>query len=453
MFFRWKRSKPNQPDDDVTKEDSTQAEGDSLDGSQGSEALQTLQRLQNPQQRYRMVYPLGEGGFAVVDACFDELLNRVVAVKSVRSENRLSSDVLQLVLNEARLISYLNHPGIVSLYDVFLESDGSVSYTMNAIEGETLVERVELLMQQQGSIPVTVAQQIVIRLCETLAYAHDRGVLHLDVKPANIMLGQYGEVFLMDWGAACLYDSSLYKRHLDSYGKGEDMSVYEGRDGKKMGTLPFMAPEQLLQPRHALTPAADVFAVGVLFYWMLAGELPYPATSPGDFWIAAQKEQYMPLEAVRGDIPARLAAICAKMMEYDIGKRYSNLHKVLRELQDLSEFGRSFELQTLAPGEVLLKEGEVGDYAFQILAGCVEVTTLVNGEKVVLATRTKGNVVGEMAVFTREPRNATVTAVQQTMVRRMGKGDILKELDKLDPWVTYTVHSLSQRVLDGKEPS
>lgn len=452
MFFWRKRKKKPAPSTDASPETEdaylpTSEFQQEESQAQSSAEYQSLQGMHDTRQRYRLVNMLGEGGFAVVDACFDELLNRVVAVKSVRDENRLKPEYLQLILNEARLISYLNHPGIVSIYDAFFEPDGSFSYTMNPLEGETLAEQLGRFSGQQIYMPVAVAQQIIIRICETLAYAHDRGVLHLDVKPANVMLGRYGEVLIMDWGTACLYDSSSYKQHIFSYGKKEDLSIYEGRDGKKMGTLPFMAPEQLLQPRHTLTPSADIFAVGVLFYMMLAGKSPYPTSSPDDFWMAAHKNHFVPLHAIRGDIPTRLSTICTKMMQNDTKKRYQSLHDVLRDLRDFSDSGRSFELRIYEPGEVILKEGEPGDYALQILEGSVEIVTEMQGERIVLATRTKGNVVGEMAVFTNEPRSATVVARHKTIAKLMAREDILKELDKLDPWVGYTVKSLSQRLL------
>jgi len=203
--------------------------------------------------RYRLVREVGRGGMGVVYEADDLALERRVAIKVLATE--LSSpEAAERMRSEARVMAKLEHPGIVPLHDVGELPDGRVFYAMKLVKGRTL---------QITDRPSTL--RLFLRVCEAVAFAHARGVVHCDLKPENVMLGEFGEVLVMDWGVA---NTTI------------------------AGTRGFMAPEQERGAPPA--PAADVFALGAMLRAMLPGKLPRP-----------------------------LAAICTKAMASEAAERYA----------------------------------------------------------------------------------------------------------------------------------
>jgi eukaryotic-like serine/threonine-protein kinase len=168
--------------------------------------------LKNP-ERYTRLRELGAGSIGKVNAVFDNFLQRVVAHKLMKQEHLHNDNILRTFGNEIKLMGRLSHPGILPVYDAMLGDHGEPSYIMRYAEGQDLAA---LMQMPKGrldcvTLPLEQAVRILIKLSETLAYAHDHGVLHLDLKPENIMLGRYGEVLIMDWGAARVYDTTKYE--------------------------------------------------------------------------------------------------------------------------------------------------------------------------------------------------------------------------------------------------
>src|SRR5215467_13292766 len=148
--------------------------------------------------RYRLLERVARGGMGVVYAAEDEKLQRRVALK-VLDVPGSDSDLASRLIREARILAQLEHPGIVPVHDVGTLADGRVFYTMKFVEGQRLDQHVADLK----SVPDRL--RIFLRICEAVAFAHNRGVLHRDLKPANIMVGPFGEVLVMDWGLAKLW--------------------------------------------------------------------------------------------------------------------------------------------------------------------------------------------------------------------------------------------------------
>ncbi|MCA9526460.1 MAG: serine/threonine protein kinase, partial [Myxococcales bacterium] len=193
--------------------------------------------------RYVDQAPLGRGGMGEVRRVLDERLERPVAMKILHAGFEASDEARALFLAEARLTAGLQHPGVVSVHDLGELPDGRLWFTMAEIQGRTLA-----VALASGDLPLRRAVDLLARVAVVLAYAHARQVVHLDVKPSNIMLGPFGEVYLVDWG----------------------ISTLVRRQGQVVGSPAYMAPEQA---RAAPTsPATDVYALGLVLRELLTGQ-------------------------------------------------------------------------------------------------------------------------------------------------------------------------------------
>lgn len=230
--------------------------------------------------RYVVVEELGRGGMGTVYLARDQDLGRDVALKI--SNAIASPGVEERLRQEARTLARLEHPGIVPVHDVGRLADGRLFYVMKRLEGQTLRERLP-------SLPPSDRLATFERICEPVAFAHDRGVVHRDLKPANIMLGAFGEVVVLDWGLAKAAD--------------QDAS------GAVAGTHGYMAPEQA--GGAAVDHRADVYALGAILHELLTNAVP-SASDPS-----------APIRAP--GLPRPLAAICQAALLRDPADRYQSV--------------------------------------------------------------------------------------------------------------------------------
>jgi serine/threonine-protein kinase len=405
-------------------------------------------------ERYLRLKDIGAGGLSQVSSHFDTYLNRIVALKELKSGN-LSSDIkVQSFINEAKLTSYLNHPGVAPVFDAFVGEGGRPCYTMKLHEGEELAQLLKSsdVFAVGPRLPLTRTLDIFSRLAETLAYVHDRGVLHLDIKPENIMVGEYGEVTVVDWGAARLYDRKPFEEYLRRFTDKTELATFEREQANYvLGTPPYMSPEQTNTPRDLLTPGSDIFSAGVVLYEMLAGRRPFRALVAQEVMRQVREDEPEPMEKLNPDVPRRLIQICSKMLEKQPMKRYRSFRQVLDDLNEFRETGQAFAVKTYEPGEVIFNENDTGDYAFTIVSGKVEIIKGSASGGQVLASLGPGEIVGELAILTKSPRTATAKAVEKTTVRIMGAEDVRAETEKLSPWVGTMIKLLSERLIDMDE--
>jgi serine/threonine-protein kinase len=404
-------------------------------------------------KRYYFLERIGEGGLGQVSSYFDTYLNRVIAVKELKAEHRSRKNCLQSFINEAKLISYLDHPGVVSVYNTFFWDDHSLCYSMKMIEGTSLGDfMVAQSPLSRSPFFVSPCLEVFKKLSETLAFVHDRGVIHLDLKPDNIMIGRYGEVMVMDWGSAHLYDRSAYFDYLKRYtGKASLGQFEEEARDVILGTPMYMSPEQTCSSRDQLTPASDIFSVGIIFYEMMTGQHPFPAQELKVLMQQIRGYEARLLHEVNPDIPRRLSQICARMMAKEPRERYASFHELLSDITEFQNSGQTFSTRIFKPGETIMTEGEPGDYAFVILLGRVGVVKTVEGRSRIIAELGRDEIVGELALFSNQPRTATVIALEMTTIRIMSRQDVERELEKLHPWVSRMVTGLSNRFIGLNE--
>ncbi len=258
---------------------------------------------------FRIIRRLGAGGMGAVYLAEDEQLGREVAVKVLYPWIFPPTDLGDLLLNEARKTSRLNHPSIVPIYQAGRAEDGTSFLAMEYVPGETLAGHLA-----KGPVPADQAAAWGLQLAAALQCAHQHGLVHRDVKPANVVIDGNGQARLMDFGLA------VHERELGR------------RAGEDSGTLPYMAPEQIRGEAHLLDGRADIWSLGVVLYELLTGQRPFQADSREALREAILTRQPRPLRQVHDQVPADLAAICLRCLSKSPDDRYSSAAEMSEDL-------------------------------------------------------------------------------------------------------------------------
>ncbi len=264
--------------------------------------------------RYEIREIIGVGGMAVVYKAYDCIEDRIVAVKILKEEFISNEEFITRFKNESKAIAVLNHPNIVKVYDVSF-GDLIQYIVMEYVDGITLKQYIE----RQQSLRWKDAVYLTIQVLRALQHAHDKGIVHRDVKPQNIMLLSDGTIKVTDFGIA-------------RFARSEHKTMTD----KAIGSVHYISPEQA---RGELTDEkADIYSVGVMLYEMLTGQLPFEADSAVSVAIMQlQQDPVMPRD-INENIPVGLEQITMHAMQKDVAKRYRSAAEMLR---DLEEFRRS----------------------------------------------------------------------------------------------------------------
>ena len=257
--------------------------------------------------RYVAVEEIGRGGMGTVYRATDDLLGREVAVKIPNGFG--TAGVAARLQTEAAALARLEHPGIVPIHDAGRLADGRLFYVMKLVRGKTLEAH---LADRPG---LSERLGIFERICEPVAFAHALGFVHRDLKPENVMLGAFGEVLVMDWGAALLTDAGANP----DPGPPALSRERQTEDGTAIGTRGFMAPEQMTTG-DSIDARADVYGLGAVLYLMLTGDPP------------AEIEPTAGLTS-RRDLPAALRAICIRAMSPQPVDRYQDVLSLVSDIR------------------------------------------------------------------------------------------------------------------------
>ncbi|MFZ5440252.1 MAG: serine/threonine protein kinase [Myxococcota bacterium] len=378
---------------------------------------------------------LGSGGMSRVYRVRDETLGREVAFKVLRPELAKDDSALQRFVEEARITAQLDHPNIPAVYALAADKKRSTCFTMKVLEGMSLQQLLEQ-NEREGIDGLFAALDVVVRVCDAVAFAHARGVLHLDLKPSNVMVGEFGQIYLVDWGLAR---------------RKAQLPTRETNDGSMNGTPAYMAPEQARGMNFALDDRTDIFALGGILYRVLTGRPPYVAATSDDVLQAAARASITPPDKVSPapgwQLPRRLVAICMKALAVEPAQRYQTVGELKKELEEFIRGTAQLPQLTFQPGEAIVTEGESGDSAYIILEGHCQATRLVAGEKQNLRLLGPGEMFGETAVLTGAPRSATVTALVETTVGVVDQLYLQEEMER-SSFMSLAIRTVASRFLD-----
>ena len=340
------------------------------DVPQDSNSIEIIERLQKRigiESRYEVLGEFARGGMGAILRVWDRDLRRTLAMKVVLGKQDLAKSggssaaeekTLGRFVEEAQVTGQLDHPGIVPVYELGVDNEGQVFFTMRLVKGIELSKVFEYAREGKEGWTQTRAVGAILKVCETMAYAHSKGVIHRDLKPANIMVGRFGEVYVMDWGLARAQNEGIEAEKEDSTEKestgGTQSSpkspqsivrtdLREGNgsgpvtmDGEVMGTPAYMSPEQARGNLSELGSASDTYSMGAILYHLLAGHMPFAA--PGsllgaiEIWGRLNAGPPPPLAEIAPNRPAELVAICERAMARAPKDRYATMGEMAEDL-------------------------------------------------------------------------------------------------------------------------
>lgn len=314
--------------------------------------------------RYRLQGCHAVGGLGQVFLAFDEVLQRRVAIKFPKLQGMTAQQMARFE-QEARITGQLDHPGIVPIHAMAGDAGGEPCYVMRFVEGRTLDEAVRAARNGVtassvgsyfGSEDFRKLVQSLIAVCNTIAFAHDRKILHRDIKPNNILIGPFGETLLLDWGIAKPLETVAVILSGDasneaaqapgggsSHPQGPPTKMAAGSSGDSpmltepghsLGTPAYASPEQLLGRAESAGFASDIYSLGATLLFIITGQAPLEILGWGNYIQQLQKSSFDPGRLVPSFVPTALRAICVKCLQLDPTQRYLFAQMLAQDLDD-----------------------------------------------------------------------------------------------------------------------
>jgi serine/threonine protein kinase len=317
-------------------------------------------------RKYKVLASIGRGGMGVVHQARDLRIRRNVAMKVIRTASQFSRENVLRFVDEAQLTGQLQHPNIVPVYEIGLDEQGEVFYTMKLVKGTTLDEVLRQLRKGSADVlkkyPLPTLLNVFQKICDAMAYAHSLGVVHRDLKPDNVMLGEYGEVMVMDWGLAKKIAHGVSDEHAGENKPPPpppDLRGFQTLNGLIVGTPPYIAPEAARGELDKMDPRSDVYVLGAILYAILTLRPPYRGKEfaelieqivsgkfahPSSYNTPAKASKNTPpptetsaLECALLHLPGRrvpegLAAIVLKAMSYESVDRYQSVAELQEDI-------------------------------------------------------------------------------------------------------------------------
>src|SRR6266481_179754 len=292
---------------------------------------------------YKVLRKLGSGGMGIVYEAEDTKLGRRVALKFLPENTRRDPQSLERFLREARAASALNHPGICIIHAIE-EHDGRTFIAMELLEGQTLDKLIPL-----GALPIPRTIDIGLQLADALDAAHKKGIIHRDIKSANIFITERGAVKILDFGLAKL----LPEHHANFRGEttlGDPETLLLTSPGTAVGTISYMSPEQARG--EELDPRSDLFSLGGVLYQLATGKQAFPGTTSAVLFDNILHNAPVAAVTLNPDLPAELARILNKALEKDRDVRYqvaAELRADLTRLQREIDSGKVASVSSSSP--------------------------------------------------------------------------------------------------------
>ena len=294
--------------------------------------------------RYQIIRRLGQGGMGTVYEAFDAELERTIALKTIRPDLAANAAALRRLKQETLLTRQIAHRNVVRVFDLGV-ADGLRFITMEFVDGADL----RSLLDARGKFPPKDAIAVIKQICQGLQAAHAEDVIHRDLKPQNILIGRDDRVRIVDFGLARSFEQTGITR-----------------TGAVLGTPHYMAPEQALGGQS--DARSDIFALGVVLYELLTGELPFPADNLAESFLARTRDRARPIASIDRSVPPWLARIVMRCLERDPARRYQSAQELLEEINAADALRSPSHASTsgiFAPGMILgsryLIEAEAGE--------------------------------------------------------------------------------------------
>lgn len=321
----------------LSDNDGNEISGDDLKEMLGTDSEATIGVLQN-------MTPIGMGGIGAVFSGQDPVLRREVAIKILRPAYRNQLGYVSSFIREARITAQIDHPNVIPVHKLGVFDDAGAYFIMKRVKGITLAQILRKLREGHAETVRTYTRQrlleIFVSICNGVAFAHSKGIIHRDLKPANIMVGDYGEVFIADWGLALYRAQDDTSKALDKISLGHlpEEKKSEDDNNRVSGTPAFMAPEQLLNKAEELDSQIDVYALGTILYSILTWE-PSPfegASTVTELMqnVASHKFLRPRRRAPKRKIPYELEAITLKAMHENKNQRYESVIALLADVRN-----------------------------------------------------------------------------------------------------------------------
>src|SRR3954470_24016051 len=268
-------------------------------------------------KRYRLDAQVGTGGMSTVYRAFDTVLERQVAIKLMHREIAGDSDQLERFRREARAVGQLNHPHVVGVIDAGEEGDDGDGLTtpyivFEYVEGETLKERI----RRNGRLPIAESLAYAIEIARALGAAHERQIVHRDVKPQNVLIDEEGAAKVTDFGIA----RTLHQEGLTA-------------DGRVLGTTDYVSPEQALG--HPVSGQSDLYSLGIVLFEMLTGDVPYKGENQVAVAMKHVREELPDVQVRRPEVSAALAAVLDRATAKELPKRYIDDAEFIADLEEV----------------------------------------------------------------------------------------------------------------------
>jgi eukaryotic-like serine/threonine-protein kinase len=430
-------------------------DGDLITGGKrlGEESRQTFYtRLrESNKEKYRIQEKIAEGGMGAIFRVYDRCLRRTLVTKVILPHVAEDSMLFQRFVEEAQITGKLEHPNIVPVHDIGVMDNNQLYFSMKHVVGVSLGEILKNVRDghQEWANRYSRFRLLTIfrKVCDAIAFAHANKVLHRDIKPDNIMVGDFGEVLVMDWGLAKRVDAE--EDDFNIYAPEDDIGdVIKTRFGVVKGTPAFMSPEQAKGDTEFIDERSDIFLLGATLYAIATHAPPFHGDDIYEILANSENCNYIDphLRAPDLDIPVELCRIINRAMAYDPEDRYQTVDDLSAHLDALLAGDTASVRKVFDEGDMIIEEGNLAEEAYVIISGQVEVFKEVRGKEVALITLGEGDVIGEMALISRQPRSASIRAIIPTEVVVI-TGEVMQQgLNQLPPWMGKIVDCLAERL-------
>jgi eukaryotic-like serine/threonine-protein kinase len=296
-----------------------------------------------PCERFQVLNEYEVGGSGVISLARDLELQRDVALKKIKEQLRDDPEIRRRFVLEAETTGNLEHPGIVPVYGLGYDRDGNPFYAMRFIQGQSFAREIRQFHaanQQSNRAPGERRLELhkllrrLLDVCNTVSYAHSRGLVHRDLKPDNVMLGPYGETLVLDWGLVKVVGQADTSRPRGCDGNPAGaLSVANGTVmGTVVGTVVYMSPEQAQGEVETIGPASDVYSLGAILYYLLTGEEPF-AGKQAEVLEKVKRGDFQPPSTGDHRVPRGLAAICEMAMKLQRADRYATVRAMADDIE------------------------------------------------------------------------------------------------------------------------